>query len=93
MLSQAIERYCQNIYLTLTNIDDASPFCSLVIGYFNSGWINCLAAGIDSKNDKDLDFLTSVVGYTQLMNKTTHLFGDGSYTDRNGLIFLSINQK
>ena len=30
------ENYCQNFHLTLSNIDDTSPFCSIVIGDFNA---------------------------------------------------------
>ena len=30
------ENYCQNFHLTLSNIDDTSPFCSTVIGDFNA---------------------------------------------------------
>ena len=29
------ENYCQNLRLTLPNIEDTSPFCSIVIGDFN----------------------------------------------------------
>ena len=30
------ENYCQNCYLTLSNTDDRSPFCSIVIENFNA---------------------------------------------------------
>lgn len=31
-----LENYCQNCYLTLSNTDDRSPFCSIVIENFNA---------------------------------------------------------
>ena len=30
------ESYCQSLHLTLTNIDDTSPFSSVLIGDFNA---------------------------------------------------------
>ena len=57
------ESYCQSLHLTLRNIDDTSPFSSVLIGDFNARCTNWLASDIDSKAGKKLD--TS--GYTQLI--------------------------
>ena len=41
------ESYRQSLHLTLTNIDDTSPFSSVLIGDFNARCINWWAADID----------------------------------------------
>ena len=71
------ESYCQSLHLTLTNIDDTSPFSSVLIGDFNARCTNWWAADIDSKAGKELDTLTSTAGYTQLIDKPTHFFSGG----------------
>ena len=63
--------------MTLTNIDDISPFSSVLIGDFNAGCTNWLAADIDFKAGKELDTLTSMGGYTQLIDKPTPFFSGG----------------
>ena len=72
------ENYCQNFHLTLSNIDDKSPFCSIVVGDFNARYINCWAGDLNSSAGKELDPLTSMAGYTQLTDKPTHFFNGGS---------------
>ena len=71
------ESYCQNPHLTLTNIDDTSPFSSVLIVDFNAGCTNWWAADINSKAGKELDTLTSTARYTQLIDKPTHFFSGG----------------
>ena len=71
------ESYCQSLHLTLTNIDDTSPFSSALIGDLNARCTNWWAADIDSKAGEELDFLTSIAGYTQLIDKPTHFFRGG----------------
>ena len=71
------ESYCQSLHLTLTNIDDTSPFSSVLIGDFNARCTNWWTADIDSKAGKELDSLTSTAGYTQLIDKPTHFFSGG----------------
>ena len=71
------ESYCQSLHLTLTNIDDTSPFSAVLIGDFNAGCANWLAVDIYSKVGKELDTLTSTGGDTQLIDKPTHFFSGG----------------
>ena len=52
------ESYCQSLHLTLTNIDDTSPFSSVRIGDFNARCTNWWAEDRDSKAGKELDTLT-----------------------------------
>ena len=63
--------------MILTNIDDASPFSSVLIGDFNARCTNWWAADIDSKAGKELNSLTSMAGCTQLIDKPTHFFSGG----------------
>ena len=70
--SDEFENYCQNFQFTLSNIDDTSPFFSIVFGDFNVRCRNLLAVVVNSNTGKELDFLTSTAGYTQ--DKLTHLF-------------------
>ena len=69
-----LESYCQSLHLTLTNIDDTSPFFSVLYGNFNTRCTNWWAADIDSKAGIELDTLTLTAGYTQLIDKPTHFF-------------------
>ena len=70
------ESYCQSLHSTLTNIDDTSPFSSVLIGDFNARCTNWWAADIDSKAGKKLDTLTLMAGYTRLINQRTSLVAD-----------------
>ena len=72
------ENYCQNFHLTLSNTDNTSPFCLIVIEDFNARCRNWWAGDVNSNAGKELDFLTSTAGYTQLINKPTHLFSGES---------------
>ena len=70
--------YCRNIHVTLSNIDDTSPFCLILVGDFNARCRNWWAGDANSNAGKELDFLTSTAGYAQLTNKPTHSFSCGS---------------
>ena len=72
------EKYCQIFHLTLSNKDDLSPVCSIVIGDFNVKCRNWWAWHVNSNAGKELDFLTSTAGYTQLIDKPIHFFSGGS---------------
>ena len=53
--SQTVDEFesnCQSLHLTLTNIDDTSPFSSVLIGDFNARYTNWWAADIYSKAGK-----------------------------------------
>ena len=50
-----LESYCQSLHLTLTNIDDTSPFFSVFIGDFNVRCTKWWAADIDSKGYFNFD--------------------------------------
>ena len=72
------ENYCQNFHFTLSNIDDISPFCSIVFGDFSSRCRNWWAGDVNSNAGKELDSLTSTAVYTQLIDKSTHFISGGS---------------
>ena len=72
------ENYCQNFLLTLSNMDDTSPFCSIVIGGFNARCRNWWAGDANSNAGKESESLTSTAGYTQLIDKPTHFFSGRS---------------
>ena len=76
------ENYCKNFHLTLSNIDDASPLCSIVIGDFNARCRNWFAGDVNSNAGKELDSFTSKIGYSQLIDKpiieSPHFFSGGS---------------
>ena len=52
-----IENHCQNFRLTLSNIDDASPFYSIVIGDFSARCRKWWAGDVNSNAVKELDSL------------------------------------
>ena len=70
------ENYCQNFHLTLSKIDDTSPFCSIVIGDFNSRGRNWWARDVNSNSGNELCSLTSTPGYIHLIDKRTHFATD-----------------
>ena len=72
------EKYCLNFHLTLSNVNDASPFCSIVIRDFNARCRNWWAGDVKTNAGKELDSLTSTAGHTQLIDKPTHFFSRGS---------------
>ena len=67
---------CQNCHLTLSNTDDTSLFCSIVIGNFNARCRNWWAGDINSNAGKELDHLTFRI--YSLINKPTHFFSGGT---------------
>ena len=56
--------YCQSFHLTLLNIDETSPFCSVVVGDFNSRCRDRWVGDVNSNAGKELDSLTTTAGYT-----------------------------
>ena len=69
------KNYCQNFHLTLSNIDDTSPFYQIAIRDFNARCRNWWTGDVNA--GKNLDSLTSTAGYTQLIDKPTHFFSGG----------------
>ena len=64
--------FCSELNLLLTNINNNQPACSILIGDFNakcSKWCSSdknIIAGLEIHN------ITSMTGYSQLINKPTH---------------------
>ena len=52
--SDEFENHCQNFHLTFSNIDDTSPFCSIVIGDLNARCRNWWAGDVNSSTGKEL---------------------------------------
>ena len=50
-----VENYCKKFFLTLSNVDDTSPFCTIVIGDFNARCSNWWAGDVSSKTGTELD--------------------------------------
>ena len=72
------ENYFQNIDLILLGIDDTSSFFLRVIGDFNARCKNWWTGDENSNTGKELGSLTSTAGNTQLIDKSTYFFSDGS---------------
>ena len=67
------ENFCTKFDILLGQINDELPICSIVTSEFNarcSGWQR---NDITNFAGKEIDFLTSLAGYTQIIAKFTHV--------------------
>ena len=77
------ENFCTNFDILLSQINDKLPICSVVTGDFNSQCSRWWRNDITNFAGKEIDdFLTSSTGYTQIIDKATHVINNSkSYTD------------
>ena len=66
------ENFCQNLYLILSNTNNTSQFCSIVIRNFCARCRSRRVGDVNSNAAKELDFLTSTARYTHIIDKPTH---------------------
>ena len=69
----AFENFCIEFDILLSQINDELPICSVVTGDFNARYSRWWRNDITKFAGKEIDFLTSSVGYTQIIDKPTHV--------------------
>ena len=67
------EKFCVSFDLLLNNIDDEFQICSIVTGDFNTCCSSWWKNDITNTPGQDIDPLTSSAGYTQIIDKPTHV--------------------
>ena len=62
----------------MSNINDHNPACSVITEYFNA--ISPLWWALDKENNErcEISFLTSLAGYSQLIDQATHTTKESS---------------
>ena len=67
------ENFCIKFVILLSQINDELPICSVVTGDFNARCSRWWRNDITNFAGKKIDFLTSSAGYTQIIDKPTHV--------------------
>ena len=67
------ENFCIKFDILLSQINDELPICSVVTGDFNARCSRWWRNDITNFAGKEIDFLTSSAGYTQIIDKPTHV--------------------
>ena len=67
------ENFCTKFDIILSQINDALPICSIVTGDFNARYSRWWRNDITNFTGKEIDFLTSSPGYTQIIDKPAHV--------------------
>ena len=76
---EELESFCSSLDSLLSNINDQHPACSIGIGDFNvkySKW--CTTNDKDNTAGLELDNITAIAGYSQIINKPTHFINESS---------------
>ena len=70
--SEEFNNFCSDLETTLTNISLESPLCSFIFGDFNAKCTKWWSDGIDNTCGLELDTLTTLLGYSQLIHEPTN---------------------
>ena len=70
------ENFCANFDIFLSQINDELPICSIVTGDFNARCSRWWRNDIRNFAEKEIDFLTSSAGDTQIIDKPTHIINN-----------------
>ena len=73
-----LERFCANFDLLLSNISDLHPTCSIVLGDFNAKCSKWCASDKSNRAGIELDNITTISGYNQMIDKPTHYINESS---------------
>ena len=77
-ISNEFEDFCTDLNIFLSNINDHKPACSVITGDINAR--SPLWWALDKENDvgREISFLTSSAGYSQLIDQATHTTKESS---------------
>ena len=71
--NEEFENFCVHFDLLLSNINEEIPICSIITGDFNARSSNWWKNDITNSLGQELDSLTSSAGYSQIIDKPTHI--------------------
>ena len=75
---EELERFCSNLDLLFSNINDQHPACSIAIGDFNAKWLKWCTTDKNNTAGPEIDSITTAAGYSQMVNKPTHFINESS---------------
>ena len=70
------ENFCLKFDLLLNKLNDEFPFCSIITGDFNVCCSRWWQNDITNLQGEEIDTLTSSAGYSQLIDKSTHVLNN-----------------
>ena len=73
---EEFEIFCINFDILLSQINDEFLLCSIVTGDFNGGCTNWWKDDITNSAGREIASLTSSAGYTQIIDKPTHVINN-----------------
>ena len=73
-----LERFSANFDLLLSNINDLHLSCSIVLGDFNARCSKWCASDKNNFAGIELDNITTISGYNQMIDKPTHYINESS---------------
>ena len=76
--SDEFEDFCIDLNLFLSNINDLNPACSVINGDFNARSPQWWALDKENNEGREISFLTSSTGYSQLIGQPTHITKESS---------------
>ena len=76
--SEEFEDFCTDLNLFLSNINDLNPACSVITGDFNARSPQWWALDKENNEGREISFLTSSAGYSQLIDQPTHITKESS---------------
>ena len=77
-ISNEFEDFCKDLNLFLSNINDLNPACSIMTGDFNARSPEWWALDKENNEGREISFLTSSGGYSQLIDQPTHITKEAS---------------
>ena len=90
--NEELKNFCANFDLLLSNINEGIPICSIITGDFNARSSNWWKNDITNSLGQELDSLTSSAGYSQIIDKPTHIVNNSMscidlifYTNTNAI--------
>ena len=70
--------FCNDLNLLLSNINDVNTTLSVITGDFNAKSSRSCSLDKDNAEGQEITSLTSACGYSQLINKPTHITKESS---------------
>ena len=72
------EEFCNDLNLLLSNANDVNATLSVITGDFNAKSSRWWSLDKDNAEGREINSLTSACGYSQLINKPTHITKESS---------------
>ena len=72
------EEFCNDLNLLLSNVNDVNVTLSVITGDFNVKLSSWWSLDKDNAEGREINSLTSACGYSQLINKPTHVSKESS---------------